>query len=73
MHRTTARLKTVLGRVVRDVERKLVDQAEGIQVAFVEEMALAKRLLAQQRQDKNKLYALYSGQQIPDTLLRRFS
>ena len=60
MRRTTAKLKTVLGRVVRDLERKLVDQPEAVQAAFVDEMALAKRLLAQQRQDKHKLYALHA-------------
>ena len=60
MRRTTAKLKTVLGRVVRDLERKLVDQPDAVQAAFVEELALAKRLLAQQRQDKNKLYALHA-------------
>ena len=60
MRRTTAKLKTVLGRVYRDLERKLVDQPEAVQAAFVGEMALARRLLAQQRQDKNKLYALHA-------------
>lgn len=60
MRRTTAKLKTVLGRVVRDLERKLVNEPEAVQAAFVEEMALARRLLAQQRQDKNKLYALHA-------------
>ena len=60
MRRTTAKLKTVLGRVVRDLERKLVDQPDAVQAVFVEELALAKRLLAQQRQDKNKLYALHA-------------
>ena len=48
----------MLGRVVRDLERKLVDQPDAVQAAFVEELALARRLLAQQRQDKHKLYAL---------------
>ena len=60
MRRTTAKLKTVLGRVVRDLERKLVDQPDAVQSAFAEELALARRLLAQQRQDKNKLYALHA-------------
>ena len=60
MQRTTAKLKTVLGRVYRDLERKLVNEPEAVQAAFSEEMALAKRLLAQQRQDKHKLYALHA-------------
>ena len=60
MRRTTAKLKTVLGRVYRDLERKLVNAPEAVQAAFVEEMELARRLLAQQRHDKRKLYALHA-------------
>ena len=60
MRRTTAKLKTVLGRVIRDLERKLVDQPDVVQAVFVEELALAKRLLAQRCQDKNKRYALHA-------------
>ena len=48
----TTKLKTVLGQVVRDHERTLVDQPEAVQDAFAEELALARRLLAQQRQEK---------------------
>ena len=58
MRRTTSKLKTVLGRVVRDLERKLVNEPATVQTAFSEE--LARRLLAQQRQDNNKLYALHA-------------
>jgi len=60
MRRTTSKLKTVLGRVVRDIERKLADQPDPVRAAFAEPLALSKRLLAQQRQDKNKLYALHA-------------
>jgi IS5 family transposase len=60
MRRTTAKLKTVLGRVVRDIERRLPAHAESVQAAFAEPLALTRRLLAQQRQDKNKLYALHA-------------
>ena len=60
MRRTTSKLKTVLGRVYRDIERKLLAQPKAVQVAFDNEMALAKRLLAQQRRDKNKLYAMHA-------------
>ena len=58
--RTTAKLKTVLGRVYRDLERKLAEQPESVQAAFAESMALTKRLLDQQRHDKKKLYALHA-------------
>ena len=60
MRRTTSKLKTVLGRVCRDIERKLPAQPEAVQAAFAEEMILARRLLAQQRRDKNKLYAMHA-------------
>ena len=60
MRRTTSKLKTVLGRVVRDIERKLVNEPATVQAAFAEELALARRLLAQQRHDRNKLYALHA-------------
>ncbi|HKI61097.1 MAG TPA: IS5 family transposase [Mariprofundaceae bacterium] len=60
MRRTTSKLKTVLGRVVRDLERKLADQPEAVRAAFAEPLALSERLLAQQRQDKHKLYALHA-------------
>jgi len=53
------KLRTYLGRVVRDIERKIANQAEK-QAAFAAELELAKRLLAQQKQDKNKLYSLHA-------------
>ena len=58
--RTTSKLKTVLGRVYRDLERRLPEQSASVQAAFHEPMALTKRLLDQQRYDKNKLYALHA-------------
>lgn len=60
MRRTTSKLKTVLGRVYRDMERKLAERPNTVQAVFADEMALAKRLLAQKRQDPNKLYALHA-------------
>ncbi len=62
MRRMRGRVKKLhiyLGRVVRDIERKIAAQTE-CQVVFAVELALAKRLLAQQRQDKNKLYSLHA-------------
>ena len=58
--RTTAKLKTVLGRVYRHLKRRLAEQPESVQAAFAEPMALTKRLLDQQRHDKRKLYALHA-------------
>ncbi len=58
--RTIAKLRTVLGRVYRDIARRLPEQPGAVQAAFAEPMALTKRLLKQQRDDKNKLYALHA-------------
>jgi transposase, IS5 family len=57
--REIKRLKTYLGRVFRDVRRKLAAQPE-LTERFVRPLALVERLLAQQRHDKNKLYALHA-------------
>lgn len=53
------KLKTNLGRVVRDIERKLTANAE-LQAVFADELALAKRLLDQQQTDRSKLYSLHA-------------
>jgi len=55
MAREVKRLKTYLGRVIRDIERK----AETVPKSLKAELALAHRLLAQQRHDTNKLYSLH--------------
>ena len=57
--REIKRLKTFLGRVYRDIQRKIEDRVE-LKSIFLPELALAKRLLTQERQDKNKLYSLHA-------------
>ena len=57
--REIKRLKTYLGRVFRDVRRKLAGRPE-VAGHFAEPLARVERLLAQQRTDKNKLYALHA-------------
>jgi IS5 family transposase len=57
--REIKRLKTYLGRVWRDLRRKLVGRPE-IAGHFAEPLARVERLLAQQRSDRNKLYALHA-------------
>ena len=52
-------LRTYLGRVVRDIERKIADSSE-LQAIFANELSMAKRLLKQQQKDKNKLYSLHA-------------
>ena len=59
MRRCVKRLHTYLGRVVRDIERKTAGSAAQ-QAVFAEELALAERLLAQKKDDKNKLYSLHA-------------
>lgn len=53
-------LKTVVGRVYRDIERQLPDQADAVQLAFKETLEKTRRILNQQRQDKNKLYSFHA-------------
>jgi len=50
------KLKTILGRVLRDVERKLPEPSE----KFKELLANAKRIHTQKRDDKDKLYSLHA-------------
>ena len=59
MRRQVKKLRTYLGRVVRDIERKTADEPE-LQVVFTAELALARRLLGQQRTDRNKLYSVHA-------------
>ena len=51
-----SKLHTILGRVVRDIEGKVVELPEELQ----RELKLAKRLLKQQKEDKNKLYSMHA-------------
>ena len=52
-------MKTFLGRVYRDIQQKIEDRLE-LKSIFFPELALAERLLTQERQDKNKLYSLHA-------------
>ncbi|MCP4374371.1 MAG: IS5 family transposase [Deltaproteobacteria bacterium] len=52
-------LKTYLGRVIRDIERKVVG-SEKLQSVFSEPLSLARRILNQKRQDKNKVYSIHA-------------
>jgi transposase, IS5 family len=57
--REIRRLKTFLGRVARDIGRKLADRP-GLAPHFAEPLARVTRLLAQQKTDHAKLYALHA-------------
>jgi IS5 family transposase len=57
MQREVRRLRTWLGRVIRDVERKAgTTMPQGLN----ERLVIAKRLHAQRRDSKSKLYALHA-------------
>ncbi|MCK5914420.1 MAG: IS5 family transposase, partial [Desulfuromusa sp.] len=55
MRRSIKTLKTYLGRVIRDIERK----ADIVTPELKDALTHAKRLLKQQRNDRNKLYSLH--------------
>jgi len=57
----TRKLKTLLGRVVRDIERKARKiKGQVCDEPLRELLALAHRLLAQERDSKNKLYSVHA-------------
>jgi IS5 family transposase len=60
MHKAVNMLKRRVGRVVRDLERQLPAQSPQVQQAFAVPLAQARRLLAQKRHDKNKLYSVHA-------------
>ena len=59
MRRELKRLKTYLGRVYRDITRKIAGAAD-LQARFARLLGLVARLLAQQPKDKMKLYSLHA-------------
>jgi hypothetical protein len=56
---TLRKLKTFLGRLYRDLTRKL-DAQLGLREICAETMEVVARLLAQKRDDKHKLYAVHA-------------
>jgi len=59
MRRQLKRLRTYLGRIFRDVSRKIAGN-EALQARFAHLLGLIERLLAQTPKDKNKIYALHA-------------
>ena len=59
MRRQVKTLRTYLGRVVRDTQRQIIPHRE-LQAVFVEELAMAKQLLSQEKHSKGKLYSLHA-------------
>lgn len=54
--RAKRKLHTIAGRLVRELERKLPEQA---MATYSERLVIYRRVLAQKRQDKNKVYSLH--------------
>ena len=52
-------LKVYLGRVVRDIERKIAGHT-GLEELFSESLNLAHRILSQQRHDSPKVYSIHA-------------
>jgi len=52
------KMKTITGRVVRDIERKIASN-DTLQSIFKDELEKANRLLVQTKTSKNKLYSLH--------------
>jgi IS5 family transposase len=59
MRRELKRLRTYLGRVFRDISRKIAGNA-ALEARFARLLGLVERLLAQKPKDKNKLYSLHA-------------
>jgi transposase, IS5 family len=60
MQRESRKLRTWLGRVIRDVQRKAEAVGAEIAGALKTKLELAQRLYQQRRDSKNKLYALHA-------------
>ena len=50
------RLRTIAGRIIRDLERKL---AESKMEKYIDDLAIFKRVVNQREKDKNKIYSLH--------------
>jgi IS5 family transposase len=59
-NRSLKKLKTYLGRVIRDIVRKIVDREE-LEETFAKPLALARRVLAQHHKQRGpKVYSLHA-------------
>lgn len=56
--RETKRLRTYLGRVIRDIERKAAAHVEELSPPLAQALQRAQRIYQQQRTDKHKLYSM---------------
>jgi len=59
MRRELKKLRTYLGRVYRDIDRKIAGNLD-LEARFARLLGLVERLLAQKPKDKDKLYSLHA-------------
>lgn len=59
MRQEVKRLKNYLGRVTRDIERKIEDSLD-LRTSFDNLLSMANRLLKQEKKSSNKLYSLHA-------------
>lgn len=60
MHKASNKLRTILGRVIRDIERKAETSDTTLTDKMTDLLALAKRLKVQHRNSKDKVYAIHA-------------
>lgn len=60
LRRSLGKLRSRVGRVVRDIERQLDAQPRAVQEDFAPPLARAQRILKQKKRDKNKLYSIHA-------------
>ena len=57
--RVVRKLRTLAGRQVRDLRRKLAGQGQELLAQFSEQLSVMDRVVSQNRKDKNKIYSLH--------------
>ena len=60
LSKVVKRQRTLLGRLLREVERKLIERPEAVQAKLQPWLEGAERIRTQQPKDKNKCYALHA-------------
>lgn len=60
MRKASNKLRTILGRVIRDIECKAQASGVAISASLAHKLEIAKKLKAQQRKSKDKIYAIHA-------------
>lgn len=58
--RETRKLRSYLGRVIRDIRRKAAAEGRELSAKFQAQLELAERIWEQQRTDQNKVYSMHA-------------